>query len=88
MALKTIQTVNMYGDEIQYDCYTKITHITGDKNCIFMEVEHKRFDNQDITVKAESHRYVPEVTETSFNYHKQGYLYLKTLDSYEGAIDC
>lgn len=88
MALRTTIKKNVYGEDKSYECYAKITYISGDKQSINMNVEHKLFSNQSITMGVLGYKFKPSTEDSSENFIKQGYQYLKTLVEYTDAIDC
>lgn len=87
MALKIIKNLNVYGENIKIETYAKIISITGNKEKIKFYLEHQKFNNNSIIIDTEQHSFVP-IIDSSDNFIKQGYLYLKTLEEYKDAIDC
>lgn len=68
------------------DAYVKINSMNGTKEKMNMVVD---ILNQDKTifVKNNFYAFTPTLDDSSDNFIKQGYAYLKTLPEYEGAID-
>lgn len=87
MALSKTLKRKIYGKDILIeDCYMKITNINGSKDKITLEVTI--YSNDKIyQIDTQSYTFVPDVSDSSTNFIKQGYDYLKTLDEYSGCID-
>lgn len=66
--------------------YIKILSITGDKNKIRIKVG-THTSNKENLLTVEVVEFTPSVSNTSYNFIKQGYEYLKTLPEYANAID-
>lgn len=88
MALKITKQINVFGENLNYGCYTVITRIEGDKTFIQFEVEDRRLSNQENVIQYLKYNFVPSVEDNSDNFIKQGYEYLKTLEEYKDAVDC
>lgn len=87
MALKTKVSLTINGDNIQYDCYTKIAFISGDKAEIQLKIENRKYSMQNIIINTDIETFIPNISDESSNFIKQGYEYLKTLDKYKDAVD-
>lgn len=72
--------------------YVRIDTISGNKSELSIDVKvyvnQEHYNNGKACVDSNSYNFTPNVNEDALNYHKQAYLYLKTLDEYANAIDC
>jgi hypothetical protein len=71
--------------------YCYIHKIGGSKELLYLQVnwyvdKEARINNLK-PIESKGYNFVPEVGEESFNFIKQGYLYLKTLEEFSEAID-
>jgi len=82
MALKDSVTIN---GVIISDCYIKVSTINGDKHKVMIDVHYKA-DSDSPPIYAYTFAYTPDLE--GGNFIAQGYNYLKTLDQFQGAIDC
>jgi hypothetical protein len=90
MALKKIIEVNS-GITVN-DAYVRIDGLRGNKDKIMLTVSVYK-DKQAQTdgknpADQKLYNFIPDITDTSLNFVKQGYLYLKTLPEYSDALDC
>jgi len=78
------------------NAYVKISNTNGDKDKMFLELSVFNIVNEEqmmvgriYNVLNDTHQFefVPDVTEGSDNFIKQGYDYIKTLDQFESATD-
>lgn len=71
--------------------YVRIDSIGGNKESLTMTVNtymsQEAFSSGLSYLEHEIHTFIPSVTDLSPNFIKQGYEYLKSLPTYEGAID-
>jgi len=74
----TVQTFN--------NCYIKITNLSGNKDLINIQVTVYDTKGGKI-LNRKNYSFTPSVSDTSKNFIKQGYEYLKTLDEYKDAVD-
>ena len=89
MALKKTITRNIYGQSLVFnEAYHQIITINGDKDNIaaFLNIYDNNLKQNLIEQKGFSFK--PDVSETAFNFIKQGYEYLKILDEYKDATNC
>jgi hypothetical protein len=80
---------NIVGNELVaiQDAYIKIINVNGGKESLNLMVSIEDTINEKInTIKY--YTFVPNVTDNSVNFIKQGYDYIKTLNEYKDAIDC
>jgi hypothetical protein len=74
------------------DTYCYVHKIGGSKDLLYVQVnwyiseEVRHSDLKPIDSKGYS--FVPDVTDESYNFIKQAYLYLKTLEEFAEAVDC
>jgi len=87
MALKTNVNVEVYGDTTNYECYTTISNVSGNKHSLHIVVEHKKYTDKSILIKREDFSFEPSVDDMASNFIKQGYEHLKTLPIFLDAID-
>ena len=69
------------------DGYIKIGTVEGDKTQLRIYLEYKK-DDVSPTLMRKEYTFAPSVEEGSENFIKQGYLYLKSLPEFSGALDC
>lgn len=85
------KTITLDNDLQIPSAYLKITNVFGNKNAVDITLtiftSKEASDNNEIRCGIKYYRFVPDVSETSPNFIKQGYEYLKTLDEYSDAID-
>lgn len=73
-------------EELLENAYIKITNQTGNKEKVLLDVGI--YDKKDgVCVLTKYYDFVPIVSDSSANFIKQGYEYLKTLDEYKDAVD-
>lgn len=66
--------------------YIKINNFTGDKDKITIYVG--MYDKKDGTmIMSKNYDFIPNISDSSSNFIKQGYEYLKTLDEFKSATD-
>lgn len=87
MAIKTNKTINIYGENIVFETYSRITSICGNKDGITFKLEHMKYDDKTIIIDTEQYTFIPEL-ESKNNFIKQGYLYLKSTPLYSESVDC
>lgn len=73
--------------------YIRINSFAGDKNGISIYVGkyislENYLNNKESLEPIKIYSFVPNISENSLNFIKQGYEYLKTLTEYEDAMDC
>ena len=89
MALNKNYTKNIYGKDIIFEnAYIQIIHDDGDKNIRNIQVVIYDTNEKINIVEQTNYSFVPDITDGSVNFIKQGYEYLKTLDKYIDAVDC
>lgn len=88
MAIRCSKTVNVHGENIEYDCYGVINRVEGDKSLLHINIDFRRIEKREVIITSLMFNFVPSVNEDSSNFLKQGYEYLKTLDEFADAIDC
>ncbi|MFF2016215.1 hypothetical protein [Paenibacillus sp. NPDC058177] len=81
--------VNFKGINVEA-AYARIELLHGGKES--MDIQLYYYPNQTLAGTLDcfqiSHfNFVPDISNTSQNYHRQGYEYLKTLTEFKGAID-
>jgi len=74
------------------DAYLRICLLSGNKDnininlCSYLSQEAFQQGKEWLEIK--EYNFVPITTDTSSNFIKQGYDYLKTLDEYKDSVDC
>lgn len=88
MALcKNIQKT-IYGKELVFpNAYIEIVSLNGTKNKIRINVNTYDTKAKENLIKMEEYSFVPSVEDSSENFVKQGYEFLKTLLEFKGALD-
>jgi hypothetical protein len=71
--------------------YCYIHKIGGSKELLYLQVnwyvdKEARFNNLK-PIESKGYSFVPEVEESSLNFIKQGYIYLKTLEEFSNTVD-
>jgi len=87
MALKKQVTLKSnFGDDVVFnDAYIKIIALSGNKESMRIEVcTHKNADS--LALYCQQYYFVPDLSGN--NFIAQGYVHLKTLPEFAGAIDC
>lgn len=69
------------------DTYIKINNMYGDKNNLKIIVNIYTSSDCSVLLDAKEYNFIPSIADISFNFLKQGYDYLKTLDDYKDATD-
>lgn len=69
------------------DCYCKITNLIGDKSALTFDVTTYKDKTCKYVVAVNKYNFSP-ILESSDNFIKQAYLYLKTLPEYKDCKDC
>lgn len=67
--------------------YCKIDSFTGDKDLITINVGYYKDSTKAVKINNKTYSFVPNIQDTSGNFIKQGYEYLKTLDEFKDAVD-
>lgn len=76
-------------DFVVPNAYHKIDSIGGDKNQIFITLGiYTDATNNKKWLTTKTYSFVPDVSDVTDNFIKQGYEYLKTLDEFADAVDC
>lgn len=73
--------------------YIRINSYCGNKDSVSIYVgkyiSYQHFlDGKESLEPVKIYTFSPDVSEESYNFIKQGYEYLKTLDEYKDAVDC
>lgn len=87
MALKITETVGVFGDKVELECYGKVVYVGGTKEQMTVIIENRRFDKREILVSKKTEVFTPLLV-SSDNFIAQAYVYLKTLPEFADAIDC
>jgi len=72
------------------NAYIKVFTVGGGKEKVTIEIgisKDKAFSDAQNYIEKRYAEFIPSVIETSPNFIKQGYEYLKTMADYTGAID-
>lgn len=88
MALIKQYEKTVYGKILTFEnAYFQIGYLSGDKNQINFSI--KIYEDQSKTnfIEQLSFSFIPSISDSSSNFIKQGYEYLKTLTNFQGAID-
>lgn len=80
------------GDYTVHNAYLRIDRLSARKTFVDLELGVYRSveaaqDPDARPIYVQTYTFVPDVSDSSLNYHKQGYMYLKTVDEFSGAID-
>lgn len=74
------------------NAYIKIDTVGGYKGGLDISVNSyiskDGFESGKGYLEQKIYNFVPSVEDTSLNFIKQGYEYIKTLDEYKDAVDC
>lgn len=88
LLLKNYELVNGL---VSNDAYVKIDTVAGNKTKIDLDI--KVFISEDASnnglpsIDQLFHSFIPDISDSSVNFIKQGYEYLKTLPKFSKAID-
>lgn len=69
------------------NAYYKIKNLEGNKNKINIEIGIYEGKGKNL-LETKQYNFIPDLSDNSENFIKQGYEYLKSLDEYEQALDC
>ena len=69
------------------DSYVKILSVEGNKSTIILNVGFYKKEDKSQLIQTKQYEFSPDVSNSSDNFIKQGYEYLKTLPEFSGAID-
>ena len=86
--IEKLKNKSLTEEVIIKNAYTKITKIDGNKNRIKILVCTYNNDKKENLLESKEYYFVPDISENSENFIRQGYLYLKTLNEFAGAEDC
>lgn len=86
-----IGLVNMDNGLSVSNSYARIDTINGSKNELTLSLNYylnqQSFNDGKSYLVQEQYKFVPSIEDDSDNYHKQGYVYLKTLPEFANVID-
>jgi len=86
------KTINLLSGILIENAYIRIGMVQGNKDGITIIIDlyknQQSYIDGKLGIDRYYYNYVPLVEENSYNFIKQGYLYLKTLPEYINAIDC
>jgi hypothetical protein len=89
LALK--QRVTLKNDLQVDNAYIRIDTVSGSKDSLNISVNsyvsHDAFIDGKSYLEQNFYTFTPSVDDGAPNYHKQGYLYLKTLSEFQNAVD-
>jgi hypothetical protein len=86
MALSKSILVSAFGQEMQIpDAYVKVSSVDGTKLEVFCTVKTYTKD-QDKYVRTQIYSFTPDMSGS--NFIAQSYEHLKTLEEFDGAVDC
>ena len=88
MALTKNINKEVFGKIVPFDSvYIRIEKIYGDKQNLNITVNVYDSEKKNI-IETNDYWFTPDVNDTSENFIKQGYEYLKTLPKYADVTDC
>lgn len=74
------------------NAYIRIDNVNGYKERLEISVNsylsYQSFEDSIGYLEQKIYNFIPSVEDSSSNFIKQGYEYLKTLDEYKDAMDC
>ena len=76
------------GGDVIKNSYIRIDNINGTKQDINLGVNIYSDKECKFLIESRHYTFVPSTGDNSFNFVKQGYEYLKTLDEFKDAVDC
>jgi len=86
------KTINLQNGLTIENSYMRIDSIAGNKNQLTISVNsyvsQQAFQDGKAYLEQKLYSFTPSVEESSANFIKQGYEYLKTLEEYQDAVDC
>lgn len=89
MALKKKIKKVIYGKELIFEeAYIEIVDVSGTKDNMKITAYVYDDENKEHVINFEEYSFLPNVSDNSDNFIKQGYEFLKTLDLYIDAINC
>lgn len=88
MALQKGYSKNIYGETLNFEAaYHKITFLSGNKEGINIQVTTYGDGDKKHVILERGYFFNPSVENGAYDFIKQGYEYLKTLEEYSDAID-
>lgn len=88
MALQKKYSKTIYGQTLEFEvAYHKINFVSGNKEGINIQVITYADNMKEYVVQEKGYLFKPSVKNGAYDFIKQGYEYLKTLEEYSGAID-
>lgn len=88
MAFKQSYSTKFLGNEIIFEnAYISIYGIEGSKYNINLAVAFYDSQNKENTLEIKYYTFVPNITDNSVNFIRQGYAFLKSLPEFNNVID-
>lgn len=84
---KTIKKTFFKKELVFADSYIRIDYDSGNKDLRSITVTFYVDENKDEIIERKSYTFKPNINDDSENFIKQGYIFLKTLDEFNGVID-
>lgn len=69
------------------NAYHRVEQMQVSKECINFTLAIYNA-NATKLIESKQYNFAPDTSETALNYHKQCYIYVKSLDEYTDAVDC